>query len=332
MSLSFDALSESVSVSDIEDWQGDFTTNGKLAYIKQYYQLGKKLDNGWQISLTHRINKNYSYDPETANVYKHFKDSTHPISDTKNNIILSVSQYTASGLKLGRWLSISPQHKLLLNIELLKAQDLVYGQITGQATVSAEDDYNYQLNTDYAYSRDVLFGRTSVIPPEGIGFAVGFSLKGSIYKNLTYLVEVKDAAGYIHWPNAPYTVGNVTPQSSYIDDQGYLQTEPSISGQDGYKTFNQPLISELNANIHFLTPSLGYTLLYHASGHFEHSGLGIDTWITPDTRLSTSYWPTIQKLVIGAEYGTWKLETGFTQGNLNKTKVAQISLSLNMPN
>tara|TARA_B100000780_G_scaffold271894_2_gene233308 strand:+ start:189 stop:1307 length:1119 start_codon:yes stop_codon:yes gene_type:complete len=329
ITMNVDAFSDSVALADLADWQGDLTPDGTLSYTRQHYQWGRELADSWQIAATYRHSEHYTYDAETAEIYKYFKDSQYQISSAPKNIFLKVSQYTAGGLKLAKWLSIAPRHRLLLTAELLKAHGLVYGQITGQATVSAKHDYQYGLTADYAYSRDYLFSRPSVKSPEGIGFALGFSLKGIINENLTYHIEAQDVAGYIYWSNAPYTIGKVVPQLAYIDEQGYLQTEPAISGYEGYRALYQPLISVFDGNLQYSTNSIDYNFLYHSSYGDQQIGLGMDTYVTQATKLNTSYWPATSKLSIGLEFGPWQLKTGLSNPNLKSSRAVQVALSFN---
>jgi len=231
--------SRPVSISAaLSDWGAPFKGGDKaLTYNRAEVGVVK---HGWQLGVLARFDYLMTFSEQTAKFY--YLTINHLPLEAGNVYPLQIkanSQFSR-GLRLGYQRQWLPSLKAGAAVTYLQGIALTDGSINGSAEITATNDYNFQFDTSYVYSRDALFSRT-VQKPQGRGFSLDVHVDWRPNDRFSGQLTVLDLLGKLYWDNAPYTIATATSDTKTYDADGYVRYKPVISGLESNRDFIQSL-------------------------------------------------------------------------------------------
>lgn len=235
--------------SIIDDWKPPFKGGDKaLSYNRA--ETGVHWRN-WQFGVLERYEYFLEFSPETAELF-YLVENRLPLETGKQYALrIKVQQQRTRGLRLGyRHVFDNNKFALGLGAAFLQGKTLTEGDIQGSAHVTAENDYDFQFDVDYFYSRDVLFDR-DVRAPRGNGYSLDIKLEWDPNEQFSAQLDIVDMLGEIFWTDTPYTRATGTSENKRYDENGYVRYDPIISGTETNKNFTQTLQRKVFLNARY---------------------------------------------------------------------------------
>lgn len=224
--------------SMLGEWNPPFKGGDKaLTYNKA--EIGV-IGNGWQLGIFKRYDYSLEFSRQTAELY-YLTENHLPLEAGKEYPLRIEARHQLSrGLRLGFQRKLVPALKVGLAASYLQGQAFIDGNLKGSAQVTTEKDYDFQFDTEYAYSRDVLFGRHANAP-RGSGYSLDIKLDWQPNARFAGQLAIVDLMAKIYWQDAPYTIATASSATKTYDENGYVRYKPAISGFESNKNFVQTL-------------------------------------------------------------------------------------------
>ena len=232
----------------VKDWHGHLYA-GDEALQHLSAQMG--VDFGaWGVELVSRDDGDARFNPDTAVFYSRLQNKQALETQHRYVIDLSINHVATHGVRTYRRFALTPHVQLDAGASVFSADHLISGSLKGAVTAIAKNDYDIQqLSIDYYYSRDTLFGR-DVTAPTGWGYAFDIALTASTEGEWRLRFELQNLLGRVNWNNAPFTTAAINTDNKSYDENGYVHVKPLLSGQFGYRDFQQhlPLLGSMQAS------------------------------------------------------------------------------------
>jgi len=214
-------------------------SKGSKAFTYNKAEVGFRWGN-WQLGILERLDYQLEFSSETAELI-YLAENRLPLEVGREYELRIKAQHNYSrGLRLAYRHKFSSRINVGLGASYLQGKALTDGTIQGSAQVTAERDYDFQFDTDYSYSRDILFER-NVAPPSGNGYSLDLNIDWRPNKYFTAQLDVVDLVGKMFWDNAPFTTATASSETKIFDEEGYVRYNPAISGLESNKNFTQTL-------------------------------------------------------------------------------------------
>lgn len=291
-------FSEPVPLSSVSNsWKSGSFKGGKQQFGDIWIETGVKKGN-WGLSTLYRQRQQYDFSHDTADLYN-ILENTHNLETGKTYTIdLQAQRFTASGLR-GTY-SFQPIDTLSLQIgaSLFQASNFMNGGMKGTATALSNNDYDYQVNIDYAYSEDILFDRPNVNAPKGQGYSLDLQLNWQPTKKIDVSLNAKDVLAAIYWNDVPHTDALITSNIKTVGDDGFIKIQPNLAGKEDYQdTFKQKVTSYGDAQIRYSLNNAKQALLTNAKffGDNVYMGIGGETKVK-NASIAASYYPELDTL------------------------------------
>lgn len=317
-------LSESVSIVHLGDGKGNFNPSGQRAFTSNWLEAGVRLTNGWQLGLLNRYEQSYHYSQDFAEFY-HLtsQNMTLPVGKSYQ-LDFAAQAWRGTGARLSYQLTLG-QHSLGVGGSIFNTDTLTNGHITGNGSALSDKTYHYQVNVDYQYESDKLFGRTDGATPTGRGYALDLSLQGRS-DWASYNLWVRDALGHIDWENTPRTTATASPAVSSYDANGYLQVTPVLSGKEYASQYSQALSPWIDANVRMpISESMALQAAYREHYGYGQAGVGIWTKVAADG-IGFLLYPESKTLSMQLRSGHWQY--GLACDNPNPDQANQFWLTV----
>ncbi|MCK5662383.1 MAG: hypothetical protein KAI17_02805, partial [Thiotrichaceae bacterium] len=204
----------------------------------------------------------YDFDNETAQ-FIYLTNNKIPLENGKDYALyIKPDKSSSVGLRFGINQDITPRLKLSGFVSILKATDLVYGELNGHAMAINSNDYDFFFSSELYYEDDPLFEReTDAI--SGFGYAIDLIVDYTINDKWRINLELLDVVGELSFDDAPYTSAEATSDIKVFDENGYLTYDPVISGVE----LNKDFVYQFNMQTHL---SVSYQLSDKNNLVFEH--------------------------------------------------------------
>jgi hypothetical protein len=320
--------SQPISIASmLGEWNPPFK-GGDRALTYNKAELGV-MGNGWQLGVFKRYDYLLTFSRQTARLY-YLTDNHLPLEPgTQFPLRIEAHQQLSRGLRLGFNRRLSASLKIGLAASYLQGQALIDGKLKGNALVTAATDYDFQFDTDYTYSRDVLFER-HVRAPQGDGYSLDLKLDWQANERLHGQLGIVDLIAKIYWNNAPYTTATASSATKTYDEDGYVRYQPSISGYES----NQDFVQDLPRKI-FLSAQYQWSrdreLLAEVQDlsirRFTSIGMG---WRqSADSRLQALYNITARALSLRYLHKQLRLEVGSDHWDVNQARYFVLQIGYN---
>lgn len=127
-----------------------------------------------------------------------------------------------------------------IGVELLYGVESQDGYVTGDATASTANDYDFDMQSNYFYTENYLYD-LYVESSKAYGYTTHLSVQAS-YENISLSYVINDLLGKLYWQNLPYSDVFMTSGTKHYDENGYVKYSPVISGVERTKDYTQTLM------------------------------------------------------------------------------------------
>lgn len=230
---------------------GPAPLSGDTAFSRNSIELGVGYK-GLELSIVHRNDYNISFTPDAAQFAYRNKNRIPIPLNQEYDVDVWANQYQMSGAKVGYELPLATNFSLVMAYAHLYGTEAVSGymgkgengedgiikMVEKEILGETKKVIDGTLHADYFYTDDPLFER-EVRAPVGHGYAVDLGFNWQVTENLVVEGMIQDIAGEMRWNNMPFTVARATSETIFEDEDGFLETDPSFKGQEGFGRFTQ---------------------------------------------------------------------------------------------
>ena len=320
--------SEPIALDAVDkQWEGTYHPNGNKQLASVWVESGVKKGN-WSLGLLYREVHQLNFDSETADLYYTVENNQSLIAGQQYQLDLDAYRYRGAGVRVNRHFEPTPTLQLSAGTSLFVASNIMDGSLTGSAKANADDDYEYFITGDYLYSEDVLFGRKNLDKPTGLGLSLDLSLDWQPNPQWHATASIKDLAGAIFWKDVPYTEATANSATTSIDESGFTQVNPVLTGFEGYQDSHtqrlKPTI-DLRLDYQARENSPAVSLKYKHIDSLNLFALGGSRAVGRG-KLALHYWPQIETLE--ADYQGKKLGVSMAIDDMDISEARTFWLSL----
>ncbi len=318
------SYSETVSISDtLNNWKGDSFDKGKRQWTWNWVEAGIQY-NHWSIGFLYRVDYDLRFTEDLSELYWLTENKENLPTGRNFDIVLSANAFKARGYRFAYRNTVANNVSFSVGLSYLSAYYMIEGDIWGDATALAENDYEFNLDLDYQYTKDTLFDR-EVEKPTGEGYALDASVTFSLTPKDHLQIQVSDLYGVISWKDTPFTIGASTSDRKHFDENGYAVIEPLISGREGiFKTFRQRLEPRWFLGYrHNLNERVGVQL--KARQQYGHALYAVGTTFSKQGTWAVDYW--IENELVELSWARGSLKTSIGLDNVRKDQAKQFWLS-----
>lgn len=260
--------SEPVSIQAwSDDWQSDYQP-GERAHSFTQIRVMYQTTLGWRFGSTSRLDYNITFSEDTARLY--FEDSNGLLAETpESSLSLTIQHLRASGATVGYQIHLGDAWSFGIDVTRLRAHDLYEGYINGVYAITADQQYLFDAQIDYAYQNDALLNRPGTDATLGWGWATDLHARWQSADNRWHLrLDLQDAWTRITWKDVPFTQARLN-TANQIED-GSIRFEPTLEGKESFRQLRQglPIRTRLLAE---------YALGYYLTTHFSAETLPVAT-------------------------------------------------------
>lgn len=317
--------SEPVSIdAALNELQGNFSA-GEEAFTHNQLTLGLRRGN-WSFSWLARYDYYLSFHPDTAELL-YLGENDLPVQlDRTYQLDIEANRLKAQGLKLAYTFEPSPTFTTELAVSYLRTTNLLDGKMRGSITTLNNGSYNGNAQVNYVYDED-LFLERPVSAPSGQGIAVDLGLLWQINKQWLAGLQIQDLYSYIRWKNAPYTRAIVTSSVVTLDENGFIDSQPVLSGTEGFTTHIQrlPVRSTIWTSWQWhQQSSVGMELFSVDQLHFPRVRIG---HAISDTQQIQTVWD-FKAQALGLSYRDQDLQLSLMSDSLNFSDAHTLGINL----
>ena len=320
-------LSEPVSLKSLNnEWKNGNFREGEQQYGDVWIESGMKKGQ-WGVSALYRQRKQLDFSKDTAELYN-IIENTHDLALGKTyQVDLSTQQFSTLGVR-GTY-SLRPHSRVSLELgaSVFKASQLMSGSMLGTARSLSNHDYDYNVDVNYLYDKDVLFDRPNVNKPSGKGYSIGLAGHWQVTSRINASIKVKDALAAIYWKDIPYTEANVTSSTKVVGSDGFIKVRADLQGQESYrKKFKQSIAASGNTQLSYKTSDSQVLLVdIKYFGDNAYMGIGGERKFN-NSNFSTLYYPDLKTLSLSYQHK--KMTFKFATDNLNLGKANTLWLGV----
>jgi hypothetical protein len=285
------------------------------------------------VSLFQRYEWFTKYSGDTMDLYGRTTNGLDLENLRHYQIDLSAQHFNASGLRLGYTQSLG-QFAFYAAGSLLSGSDMMAGTISGDALLNSTcgdsfDCYTGDLELDYFYSEDAIFGRKTSKPRSVYGYTFDV---GASWTNERWHVSgfIQDVFSEIAWENAPYTTANAT-TATVEEKNGKVKLNPVITGYEGNDYFLQSLPKKYSSTIAFaVTPRS----TVHIDGfHSYGATVGNIGYLFAKHQMlwGAKYYPLQQVLGASIAHKYFSISAAANPFDLNSSEIIELSASFRYP-
>ena len=322
-------LSEPVSIDAARNqWQGDYHTGGDKQIASVRVESGIKKGH-WSVGLLYREENRLNFSSDTADLYYAVENEADLDTNRRYELDLNAYRFRGLGVSLGRDFNPRDNLRISAGASLFSASHLLEGNISGSALANSDDEYEYLFNVDYNYNEDLLFERKNIDEPTGVGLALDLGMVWKPNKRLQVSADFKDLAGAIFWKDVPYTTATANSDTVQVDENGFTQVNPVLSGKEGYlDSYKQTLKPSADLKIDYQLNNPNYIASVKTK-HYEDLNLFAvgGSRAVANGKLALHYWPQIQTLEANYQGKRVGLSLGLDKLDLSEARAFWLSLS-----
>lgn len=238
-----EVFSESYSdISPIEqlihDLDGPPVDRGEFAFTHNQFEIGQA-QGDWSLSYFVRYDYYMKFNGDTAELAYLLRNDLPLPQNRLFDVDLKANHLVSQGLGLAKTFTHSPALSSRWRVNYFHASKTTNGYLKGQVQ-TLEDAYQAQLRLDYSYSRDTLLDR----PEEdnyGQGLGLDFDLFWQASDKLSVSLQGRDALSWIRFEDQSFTAANADTDTVSFDENGTIDSRPTVSGVEGYRNDTQRL-------------------------------------------------------------------------------------------
>lgn len=325
--LELQAYSAPVTIdSAIANWSGSYD-DGERQWLTSWVEFGYTLNNNWRLSILHRSDFDLRFHPETAEFYYQIQNHLPLPTDKSYQLQIEANHFTGSGARFAWSPQFNTKLQTTLGISLLNLYEVTQGSISGSASVTAPNEYQYDIAINYVYDQETLFDRQLDEHPKGLGISTDLYLHYQTGEHQLEL-EVIDLFNRFTWQHLPFTQATGTSNQQGFDGDGYIIVSPAISGVEGYyQTYYQSLPPRSTLSYTYrLHPQYQTQITYKQIFQQHLFGMG-GTRLFNDHQLTATLWPETAALSLAYQHSN-NLVISLTMDQLDTRQNRTLWLSL----
>ncbi|MGD0275606.1 MAG: hypothetical protein ABSB79_06065 [Syntrophales bacterium] len=248
-------------------WEGPFNPYN-INHLDSYWNASTGfIYSGWRIAVFNRGELFLEANKDTIEILQMINRRENlPIGRTFD-INLDGTGFSARGIELSKGFRISEWGEVLLigfTARYLSGDKIQQGTITGSASPVSSSSYDFDLQLNYTYDKNLVYDRRDTVPGTGNGYSFDIGLKHDFTDYLSAELLFRDILGRIYWNHMPYTDAVGTSSTKYFDENGYMIFKPIISGYEGNKDYVQRITSKTDLALTYkndflrITPSINF--------------------------------------------------------------------------
>lgn len=315
--------------SAASDWSGDYY-GGDRQWLTSWAEFGYQLNEKWQLSLLQRSDFDLRFHPETAELYYRIQNHLPLPTGKDYQLSIQAQHFTGSGARL-EW-SFKPHSTLTTRwgVSLLNTYQITEGSITGNASATAANAYNYNIEIDYVYDQETLFDRQLEDRPKGTAISLDTFFEYQV-ANSKIELRITDLLSRVTWKNLPYTQASGTSNQQGFDSDGYIVVNPAINGKEGYyQTYYQTLQPRTWLQYSYLFPSSSYTAQMSYKNVYDHNLYGAGAMTSYGGHLiGATLWPQLKALTLSYQQQRFSIDLTMDQLDTLQTRTFWLSLRYN---
>ena len=320
-------LGNPVIDSVLQSDEGKFDKEGDQQIGSLWIEAGIRKDQ-WLLSALYREEYQLDYHPDTADLYNSIENTQTLDTGRTYHVDLQAVRFSAKGIRIAREFTVSPNLKISIGSSLFQSSDLINGHITGLASATSNQDYNFNVDVDYHYNEDTLFDRPNVIASKGTGLSFDLTSTWKINEKLNLSTEIKDLVGAIRWRSAPFTKATATSDVKTFTPEGFVEIEPALQGIEGYDdSYIQHLKPHGDINLSYQYNDRTTALLH--SKHYPGQslfGIGVQKAFK-QSQAGIVVWPQTQTVEVKYKQGNFGFSIGLDHLNLSDAQTLWLSFN-----
>lgn len=275
----------------------------------------------WQAGILHRQHYQYDFNEDAADLYYSLSRSKRLDAGRTYHFDADIKRFRANGIRVARDFIDTDKLKVKAGVSYLDAYYLQDGTISGTAIADTEKEFRYDLNVDYQYEEDVLLDREISGKPKGQGYALDLQASWQATPRIQVDADIRDLLGQIRWKDAPYTVAVAPLQQEVVDENGFVQIKPTVSGREGYRDYKQKLPLDIKSQVSFSNQAQDKKALlaYRRLGEKDYLGIGASL-DKSGRHYQVTYYPDLQVLNGEFQQGNLKFNVGADSISKSKAK------------
>lgn len=323
-------LSEPISIdAALNEWAGTYQTDGKNQIASMWLETGVKKGD-WSYGALYREEHQIGFSSDTADLYYAVANDNDLTPGRQYTLDLDAYRFRALGARVSRSFEASDNLKITAGASLFHASNLLDGALSGIASADSDDQYGFNFAVDYQYDEDVLLDRPGVESPHGIGLSLDFNLHWQASNKLQIHADVKDLIGAIYWKDVPFTTATATSEIVTVDEDGFSQVNPVLSGVEGYHdNYTQTLRPTANLSAQYQLSHSPYFASVKSKHYQNLSLFGVGgSRNLAGGNVTLHYWPEIKTLEAKYQSKRFSLSLGLDDFQLSDAHAFWLSLSI----
>lgn len=229
-------------------WQGEFL-GGEQQYLYAWAEAGMRCES-WGLGWVKRHDYSLKFSSDTAELVSQVQNNQSLEAGREYDIRLEAYALRAQGVRLF-WLP-DWHHDLSIEagVSMLGVTEFLDGTLEGSATAIDSSTYQYSLWVDYSYSQDLLFER-HVKQSYGVGLSFDLAAQWSFAPNWRIDFLGRDLLGWVWWDKAPFTKAQALSDRSEVNENGFSEWDPAISGLESYRSIRVLLPPKLKSELYW---------------------------------------------------------------------------------
>ncbi len=321
------AYSEPFAIKFMLNKQQAPFNGGSKAFTYNKVETGFQWGN-WQLGVLERLDYQLEFSSETAELIYLAENRLPPERDREYELRIKAKHNYSRGLRLAYQHRFSSWLDIGMAASYLQGKAFTDGTVQGRAEITADNNYNFQFDADYFYSRDVLFER-DVESPDGNGFSLDFRLDWRPSEYFTVQLDVVDLVGRMFWENAPFTTAVALSDTRTLDEEGYVRYNPVIEGTESSKSFTQILQRKIFVAAKYqLLPSFGLLAELQDYDIVQFTSVGAEWCYSSHSCFQALHNTTIDALSMRYQGRRIRIELASDKKDLDQARYVVVQLSL----
>lgn len=196
---------------------------------------------GFELAYFMREDYVFDFSADTMDIIYRDKNRVRFPDNKIYDVYLKAQHIKTEGWRIGYNLPLLEHSNVRLSLNYFDAEDLLYGSLEGQLTVTDGNINGGDLAVLYHYHEDYLLRRRNIQTASGTGYSINVEADIRLGNGWQLNIDLYDLLGQIYWDDAPYTQADVAPTSTYYDSNGYARRDPMMTGIQSYKNYTQNL-------------------------------------------------------------------------------------------
>lgn len=230
------------------DFHGDFNARNSdyIAIGDIRYDIGTYINDSFYLGYVYRKEVVINTSSDTMKLINQISHELDLPIGKRYQVMLNIEGFETHGIVLAKTIPLyqSGYWYIALGVgtELLYGTQTQQGIASGEARAVSTTDYDFSLQSDYAYVNNYLYD-LDVDKVTSWGYTTHLSLSIA-YDKFSMNFIVNDMIGKLYWRNLPYSNVNLSSANKNYDENGYAIYSPIVSGIEGNRKFTQTLMKK----------------------------------------------------------------------------------------